>query len=132
MSAYPGQYPVFLSLPLQNRPPRPYAEVTEVLIPSGLNKGGCMDHRFKGWTKDWIHPAVRRGTIYWTAQAIGITGGAVLLIFLALQQPTAERVWWAAAFVIAAVLSWFLTNKQIQKLQQEYRYEDDDNATDQS
>lgn len=91
-----------------------------------------MDHRFKGWTKDWIHPAVRRGTIYWTAQAIGITGGAVLLIFLALQQPTAERVWWAAAFVIAAVLSWFLTNKQIQKLQQEYRYEDDDNATGQS
>lgn len=90
-----------------------------------------MDHRFKGWTKEWVHPTVRRGTIYWTAQAVGITGGAVLLIFLALQNPTAERLWWAAAFVIAAVLSWFFTSKQIQKLQHEYRYEEDDNAGDQ-
>jgi Flp pilus assembly protein TadB len=87
---------------------------------------------YSGDTKDWIHPAVRRGTIYWTAQAVGITGGAVLLIFLALQHPTAERLWWAGAFVIAAVLSWFLIRKQIQKLQHEYRYEEDDNAVDHS
>jgi FtsH-binding integral membrane protein len=91
-----------------------------------------MDHRFKGWTKEWVHPTVRRGTIYWTAQAIGITGGAVLLTVLALQNPTAERLWWAAVFVVAAVLSWFFTSKQIQKLQQEYRYEAEDNAIDQS
>ncbi|MBD1544457.1 hypothetical protein G9E11_19880 [Arthrobacter sp. IA7] len=91
-----------------------------------------MDHRFKGWTTDWVHPTVKRGTIYWTMQAIGITCFALLFIFVAVQNPTAERLWWAAAFMIAAGLSWFFTNKQIKKLQHEYRYEEDDSATDQS
>lgn len=26
--------------------------------------GGRMDHRFKGWTTGWVHPTVKRGTIY--------------------------------------------------------------------
>lgn len=43
--------------------------------------GGRMDHRFKGWTSDWVHPTVKRGTIYWTAQAIVFAGAAVLFIF---------------------------------------------------
>jgi hypothetical protein len=91
-----------------------------------------MDHRFKGWTTDWVHPTVKRGTIYWTTQAIGITCVALLLIFVAVQNPSAERLWCAAAFVIAAVLSWFFTNKQIRKFQHEYRYEEDDSVPDQS
>jgi hypothetical protein len=55
--------------------------------------GGPIDHRFKGWTTDWVHPTVKRGTIYWTTQAIVFAGAAVLFIFLALLNPTAERLW---------------------------------------
>jgi uncharacterized membrane protein len=82
--------------------------------------------------KEWVHPAVRRGTIYWTAQAIGFTGAAVAFIYLALQNPTVERLWWAGLVVIAAILGWFLAKKMIKDLRHEYRYEEDDNITDQS
>jgi Flp pilus assembly protein TadB len=94
--------------------------------------GGHMNHRFKGWTTDWVHPAVKRGTIYWTAQAIVFAGLALLFILIALLNPTVERLWWAGLAGIAAVLAWFGTIKQIQKLQHEYRYEEDENAVDQS
>ena len=93
--------------------------------------GGRMDHRFKGWTTVWVHPTVKRGTIYWTAQAIVFAGGAVLFIFLALLNPTVERLWWAGLAGIAAVLAWFLSRKMIRDLQYEFRYEEDDNVTDQ-
>lgn len=43
--------------------------------------GGHIDRRFKGWTTDWVHPTVKRGTIFWTAQAIVFAGVAVLFIF---------------------------------------------------
>jgi tellurite resistance protein TehA-like permease len=91
-----------------------------------------MDHRFKGWTTDWVHPTVKRGTIYWTAQAIGFAGAAVLFIFFALLNPTVERLWWAGLAAIAAVLAWFLSRKMIRDLQYEFRYEEDDHVTDQS
>jgi tellurite resistance protein TehA-like permease len=91
-----------------------------------------MDHRFKGWTTDWVHPTVKRGTIYWTGQAIGFAGAAVLFIFFALLNPTVERLWWAGLAGIAAVLAWFLSRKMIRDLQYEFRYEEDDNVTDQS
>jgi Flp pilus assembly protein TadB len=94
--------------------------------------GGRMDHRFKGWTTDWVHPTVKRGTIYWTAQAIGFAGAAVLFIFFALLNPTVERLWWAGLAAIAAVLAWFLSRKMIRDLQYEFRYEEDDHVTDQS
>lgn len=74
--------------------------------------------------KAWIHPTVRRGTIYWTAQAIGFSGFALFLIFLALQTPTVERLWWAGLSVIAAILFWFLARKMIRDLRHEFRYED--------
>lgn len=93
--------------------------------------GGRMDHRFKGWTTDWVHPTVKRGTIYWTAQAIVFTAAAVLFIFFALLDPTVERLWWAGLAGIAAVLAWFLSRKMIRDLKYEFRYEDDDNVTDQ-
>ncbi|WP_307482451.1 hypothetical protein [Pseudarthrobacter sulfonivorans] len=67
-------------------------------------QGGPMDHRFKGWTTGWVHPTVKRGTIYWTAQAIVFAGAAVLFIFFALLDPTVERLWWAGLAGIAAVL----------------------------
>lgn len=82
--------------------------------------------------KGWVHPAVRRGTIYWTAQVIGLAGLTVVLILLALQNPTVERLLWAAAFVIATVLSGFFTRKQTRSLRHEYRYEEDDNAADET
>ncbi|MFY9635613.1 hypothetical protein [Pseudarthrobacter sp. BIM B-2242] len=88
--------------------------------------GGRMDHRFKGWTSDWVHPTVKRGTIYWTAQAIVFAGAAVLFIFFALLNPTVERLWWAGLAGIAAVLAWFLSRKMIRDLQYEFRYEEDD------
>ena len=78
--------------------------------------------------RGWVHPAVRRGTIYWTAQVIGLAGSTVVLIFLALQNPTTERYLWAAAFVIATVLSGFCGRKQIKNLRHEYRYEEDGDA----
>lgn len=87
---------------------------------------GHMDHRFKGWTTDWVHPTVQRGTIYWTAQAIVFAGVAVLFIFFALRNPTAEHLWWAGVAGIAAVLAWFLSRKMIRDLQYEFRYEEDD------
>jgi Flp pilus assembly protein TadB len=92
--------------------------------------GGRMDHRFAGWTTDWVHPTVKRGTIYWTAQAIAFAGAAVLFIFFALLNPTVERLWWAGLAGIAAVLAWFLSRKMIRDLQYEFRYEEDDNVTD--
>jgi uncharacterized membrane protein len=82
--------------------------------------------------KGWVHPTVRRGTIYWTAQALGFSGAVAILIFLALQNPTFERLWWAGLGVIAAILGWFLARKMIKDLRHEYRYEEDDNTTDQS
>lgn len=88
--------------------------------------GRHMDHRFKGWTTDWVHPTVKRGTIYWTAQAIVFAGVAVLFTFFALLNPTAERLWWAGLAGIAAVLAWFLSRKMIKDLQYEFRYEEDD------
>lgn len=94
--------------------------------------GGRTDHRFKGRTTDWVHPTVKRGTIYWTAQAIVFAGSAVLFILLALLNPTVERLWWAGLAGIAAVLAWFLSRKMIRDLQYEFRYEEDDNITDQS
>ena len=94
--------------------------------------GGRMDHRFKGWTTGWVHPTVKRGTIYWTAQAIVFAGGAVLFIFLALLNPTVERLWWAGLAGIAAVLAWFLSRKMIRDLQYEFRYEEDVKVTDQN
>jgi Flp pilus assembly protein TadB len=94
-------------------------------------KGGRMDHRFKGWTTGWVHPTVKRGTVYWTAQAIVFAGAAVLFIFFALLNPTVERLWWAGLAGIAAVLAWFLSRKMIRDLQYEFRYEEDDNVTDQ-
>lgn len=94
--------------------------------------GGRMDHRFKGWRTGWVHPTVKRGTIYWTAQALVLAGAAVLFIFLALLNPTAERLWVAGLTVIAAVLAWFLSRKMIRDLQYEFRYEEDDNVIDQS
>lgn len=45
--------------------------------------------------KDWVHPAVRRGTVLFTTQAIGFTAGVAYIIFLALQKPTVECWWWA-------------------------------------
>jgi DMSO/TMAO reductase YedYZ heme-binding membrane subunit len=63
-------------------------------------------------------------------QAVVLTGVTAGLVFFAIQTPTTERLWWAAAFVILSVLIWFLTSREIQKLQHEYRYEDDLNATD--
>jgi Flp pilus assembly protein TadB len=93
--------------------------------------GGRMDHRFKGWTTGWVHPTVKRGTFYWTAQAIVFAGAAVLFIFLALLNPTVERLWWAGLAGIAGVLAWFLSRKMIRDLQYEFRYEEDDNATGQ-
>ncbi|WP_367645971.1 hypothetical protein [Paenarthrobacter ureafaciens] len=94
--------------------------------------GGRMDHRFKGWTTGWVHPTVKRGTIYWTAQAIVFACGAVLFVFFAILNPTVERLWWAGLAGIAAVLAWFLSRKMIRDLQYEFRYEEDDNVTDQS
>lgn len=91
-----------------------------------------MNHRFKGWTSDWVHPVVKRGTIYWTAQAIGFTGAAVFFIFIALLNPTVERLWWAGLAGIAAILAWFFSRKMINDLQHEFRYEEDDSTTDQS
>lgn len=82
--------------------------------------------------KAWTHPTVRRGTIYWTAQAIGVTVFTLFLIFLAFQTPTVERFWWAGLSAIAAVLSWFFTRKMIRNLQHEYRYEDDGGTADQT
>jgi uncharacterized BrkB/YihY/UPF0761 family membrane protein len=90
-----------------------------------------MNHRFKGWTTGWVHPAVKRGTILWTGQAIVLTGAAVFIIFWALQNPT-ERLWWAAIAAIVAVLIWVLTSKMIKNLQHEYRYEEDLNTADHS
>jgi Flp pilus assembly protein TadB len=94
--------------------------------------GGRMDHRFKGWTTDWVHPTVKRGTIYWTAQAVVFAGAALLFIFIALLNPTVERLWWAGIAGIAAVLAWFLSRKMIRDLQYEFRYAEDDNVPDQS
>lgn len=88
--------------------------------------GGRMDHRFNGWTTAWVHPTVKRGTIYWTAQAIVFAGTAVLVIFFALLNPTAERLWWAGVAGIVAVLAWVLSRKMIRDLQYEFRYEEDD------
>ena len=85
-----------------------------------------------GSETDWVHPAVRRGTIYWTAQFIGCAGLTVVLIFLALRDPTTERLLWAAATVAITVIVGFLTKKQIKNLRHEYRYEEDNNAVDQS
>lgn len=79
--------------------------------------------------KDWVHPAVRRGTWLFTGQAIGFTGGVIYIVFLAVQNPTVERLWWAGLAVIAAVLFWFLIRKMIKNLQHEYRYEEDGNVT---
>ena len=93
--------------------------------------GGRMHHRFKGWTTDWVHPTVRRGTIYWTGQAIVFAGAAVLFIFLALLNPTVERLWWAGLAGIAAVLAWLLSRKMIRDLQYEFRYEEDGDVIDQ-
>lgn len=93
--------------------------------------GGRMDHRFKGWTTDWVHPTVKRGTIYWTAQAIVFAGAAALFILIALLNPTVERLWWAGLAGIAAVLAWFLSRKMIRDLQYEFRYAEDDNVPDQ-
>jgi hypothetical protein len=90
-----------------------------------------MNHRFKGWTTGWVHPAVKRGTIYWTGQAVVFTGVVVFIIFWALQNPTIERLWWAAIAATAAVLVWFLTSKMIKKLQHDYRYEEGLNTVDQ-
>jgi uncharacterized membrane protein len=80
--------------------------------------------------KAWVHPTVRRGTIYWTAQAVAFTGAALVFILLALQTPTVEHLWWAGLAVIAVVLSWFLARKMIKDLRHEFRYEDD-NTTEQ-
>ncbi|MDJ0455998.1 hypothetical protein PUN71_002130 [Arthrobacter sp. NQ7] len=82
--------------------------------------------------KGWVHPTVRRGTIYWNAQAVGFTGLALVLIFFAVQAPTAERFWWAGLAVIAAILFWFLARKMIKDLQHEFRYEDDEDAEKQT
>lgn len=76
--------------------------------------------------KGWTHPAVRRGTIWFTAQAVFLAGCAVALVALALQHPTIERMLWAAAFVVLAVLGGFVTKWQIKKLRHEYRYEQDE------
>lgn len=82
--------------------------------------------------RDWVHPAVRRGTIYWTAHGIVSAGLAVALVFLALRNPSTELRLWAIAAVIFAVLAGFLVRKQIKNLRHEYRYEEDDDTTDQS
>lgn len=80
--------------------------------------------------KDWVHPAVRRGSSWVTAQAVFIAGFAVFLVVLALWNPTRERLLWAAGGVLAAVLVGFLARWQIKKLRYDYRYEDDEDAAD--
>lgn len=82
--------------------------------------------------KDWVHPAVRRGSIWLIAQTVGVAGFAVFLFVLAIRDPTIERLLWAAAGVIVAVLFVFLTKWQIKKLRHDYRYEVDDDTADQS
>jgi Flp pilus assembly protein TadB len=94
---------------------------------------GPERRKHEGWAvKDWVHPAVRRGTIYWTAHGIVSAGLAVALVFLALRNPSTELRLWAIAAVIFAVLVGFLVRKQIKNLRHEYRYEEDDDTTDQS
>lgn len=93
--------------------------------------GRRVDHGFKGWATDWVHPTVKRGIIYWTTQAIVFTAAAVLFILFALLNPTVERLWWAGLAGIAAGLAWFFSRKMIRDLKYEFRYEDDDNVTNQ-
>lgn len=59
------------------------------------------------------------------------TGAAAAFINLALQNPMVESLWWPGLGV-AAILGWFLAKKMIKGFRHEYRYEEDDNTTDQS
>ena len=77
--------------------------------------------------KEWIHPTVRRGSIWWRAQAIGFTVVMAILVVVLLQDPAIGHVLGASAAVALAILFGFLAEKQVKKLRYEFRCEDDEN-----
>lgn len=72
------------------------------------------------------HPAVRRATAIYTVAVIWLAGLAVIMTFIAMQDPTNQNLIIAAASVFGAILCGFLAAKTIKKLRYEYRYEDED------
>lgn len=55
--------------------------------------------------KDWVHPAVRRGSVWLKSEAIMVVAFGLFLVFLALQDPTVERLLWAVGGVVFAVFN---------------------------
>lgn len=78
--------------------------------------------------KDWEHPAVKRGKIFWLAQAGFFGLLAVFFVFLGILGQSAESFAYAAVSAVLAVAMGFFAKSQIKKLRHEYRYKDDAGA----
>lgn len=72
------------------------------------------------------HPAVRRGTIWWTLQAMACSGLTVALVFLAFWKPSNQATVVAVVAIILGPLLAFMAIRQIRSLRYEYRYSNDD------
>ncbi len=75
--------------------------------------------------KDWVHPAIRPGTIWFRFQAIGLGGLAAGLVLIAILDRTTEKLIYAAVAVAVVVLVGYPARRAIRQLRYEYRYEAD-------
>ncbi|POH57743.1 hypothetical protein [Arthrobacter glacialis] len=75
--------------------------------------------------KNWEHPAVRRGKVFWSAQPILFGLLTVAFVFLAVRDQAFELLAYAAGAAILGVLFGFSAKRQIKKLRHEYRYQSD-------
>ncbi len=82
--------------------------------------------------KDWVHPAVRRGTLWFKIQAIGLGGLAAIFVILAILDRTTKTLIYAIVACIVAVVLGYLARRAIKQLRYDYRYEEEEgNPADQ-
>lgn len=76
-------------------------------------------------TEKWVHPTVRRGTIWWTMQALAYGGVTLALVFVAFWKPSTGTTIAAVVAVPLGPLLIFMAIKQVKVLRHEYRYTDE-------
>lgn len=76
-------------------------------------------------TKEWIHPTVRRSTIWWKTQIAVVAALIVSFVMAAFWEPSMQLTLTAVIVVLIGALLIFMATKQIKTLRHEYRYDEE-------